>query len=185
MVLVKPDTLLKWHRDLVHRPNVGGRPRIEAELEDLIVRLARENPRMGFDKIQGELLKLGYELDRSTVRNVMRRHHLPPAPERSRSSWRTFLNHYRTQMLAGDCFTIETITLHTVYVLFFIEMGSRPVHLAGCTTTPDNAWVTQQARQLLWRLSAGPATMRFLVHDHDTQFSAAFDNVFVCEGLEI
>jgi hypothetical protein len=103
MLLVKPDTLLKWHRDLVrrkwtfHRRSVGGRPRIKAELEDLIVRLARENPRMGFDKIQGELLKLGYEADRSTVRNVIRRHPLPPSLKRGRSSWRSFLNHYRTQ----------------------------------------------------------------------------------------
>lgn len=135
-----------------------------AELEALIVRLARENPRMSFDKIQGELLKLGYAVDRSTVRNVMRRHHFPPAPERGRSSWRTFLNHYRMQMLACDFFTIETIGLQTLYVLFFIELGTRCVHLVGCTTTPDSAWVTQQARQLLWQLSDEPVKMRFLIH---------------------
>ncbi|MHB8629899.1 MAG: helix-turn-helix domain-containing protein [Aggregatilineales bacterium] len=92
VLLVKPDTLLRWHRDLVRgkwifkRSKVGGRPRLEAEVEALIVRLARENPRMGYDKIQGELLKLGYELDPTTVRNVMRRHHLPPAPQRGRGS---------------------------------------------------------------------------------------------------
>lgn len=191
VLLVKPETLLRWHRDLVRRkwtfqrPNLGGRPRIDAELEALIVRLARENPRMGFDKIQGELLKLGHEIDRITVRNVMRRHHLPPAPERGRSSWRTFLNHYRTQMLACDFFTIETVTLQTYYVLFFIEMGSRRIHLTGCTRTPDSAWVAQQARQLMWRLNDEPSKMRFLIHDHDTKFSAAFDNIFVSEGLEI
>ena len=150
VLLVKPDALLKWHRDLVRakwafqRPNVGGRPRLEPDLEALIIRLAHENPRMGYDKIQGELLKLGYEVDRSTVRNVMRQHHLPPAPERGRSSWRTFLNHYRAQMLACDFFTIETISLHTLYVLFFIELGSRRVYLAGCTPVPDSAWVSQQ-----------------------------------------
>jgi putative transposase len=111
LVLVQPETLLKWHRDLVRRkwifrrPNKGGRPRLGAELEALIVRLARENPRMGHDKIHGELLKLGYTVDPSTVRNVMRRHHLPPAPKRGRSSWRTFLKHYRTQMLACDFFS--------------------------------------------------------------------------------
>jgi transposase InsO family protein len=191
VLLVKPDTLLKWHRELVRRkwtfqrPNRGGRPPIEAELECLIVRLARENPRMGFDKIQGELLKLGNAVDRSTVRNVMRRHHLPPAPERGRSSWRTFLNHYRTQMLACDFFTIETITLRTLYVLFFIELGSRRVYLAGCTATPDTAWVAQQARQLMWDLRDEPVKMRFLIHDHDAKFSTAFNNVFVSEGLEI
>ncbi|MEP7289668.1 MAG: integrase [Chloroflexota bacterium] len=191
LLLVKPDTLLKWHRELVRRkwttqrPKVGGRPRIGEELETLIVRLARENPRLGFDKIQGELLKLGFEVDRSTVRNVMRRHHLPPAPERGRSSWRTFLKHYRAQMLACDFFTVETIDLQTLYVLFFIEMGSRRVHLAGCMAMPDSAWVTQQARQLVWHLTDCPQMMRFLIHDNDTKFSAAFDNIFASEGIEI
>src|SRR5512143_1621636 len=96
LVLAQPETLLKWHRDLVRRkwtfqqPNKGGRPRLDAELEALIVRIARENPRLGHDKIHGELLKLGYSVDPSTVGNVMRRHHLPPAPKRGRSSWRTF-----------------------------------------------------------------------------------------------
>lgn len=101
VLLVKPDTVLKWHRDLVRRKwtfkpgNGGGRPRIEPEVEALIIRLARENPRMGYDKIHGELLKLGYALDPTTVRNVLRRHHVLPAPRRGGSSWRTFLNHYR------------------------------------------------------------------------------------------
>ena len=158
LVLVQPETVLKWHQELVRRkwsfrqPRKGGRPRLDAELEALIVRLARENPRLGFDKIHGELLKLGYTLDPSTVRNVMRRHHLPPAPKRGRSSWRTFLKHYRAQMLACDFFTIETVTLQTLYVLFFIELGTRRVHLAGCTTNPDSTWVSQQARQLVWEL---------------------------------
>jgi putative transposase len=187
MVLVKPETVLKWHRELVRRkwtfqrPNVGGRPRLDADLEALIVRIARENPRMGYDKIQGELLKLGYDVDRISVRNVMRRHHLPPAPRRGRSSWRTFLKHYRQQILACDFFSIETIALQTLYVLFFIELDSRRVHLAGCTSTPDNTWVTQQARQL----TDTPQPMRYLIHDHDTKFSAAFDAVFVSEGIEI
>src|SRR5258706_1361006 len=191
LLLVKPDTLLKWHRELVRRkwtfqsPDVGGRPRIDAELEMLIIRLVRENPSIGLTKIEDELLKLGYVVDRTTIRNVMRRHHLPPAPQRGRSSWRTFLNHYRTQMLACDFFTVETVTLQTVYVLFFIEMGSRRVHLAGCTTTPNSGWVTQQARQFLWCLGDESSSMRFLMHDHDTKFTAAFDNVFVSEGFEI
>ena len=191
LLLVKPDTLLKWHRDLVRRkwtfqsPNAGGHPRIDSALEALIVRLVRENPRSGLTKIADELLKLGYAVDRTTIRNVMRRHHLPPAPERGRSSWRTFLNHYRTQMLACDFFTVETITLQTIYVLFFIERSSRRIHLAGCTATPNSGWVIQQARQLLWHLSDESASMRFLIHDRDTKFAAAFDNVFVSEGLEI
>ena len=182
LLLVKPDTLLRWHRDLVRgkwtfkHAKVGGRPCLDAEVEDLIIRLARENPRMGYDKIQGELLKLGYKVDPTTVRNIMRRHHLLPAPRRGHSSWRTFLKHYRRQMLACDFFTIETIRLQTIYVLFFIEMGSRRVHLAGCTAAPDTAWVTQQARNFVWQLAdMKPPPMQFLIHNHDTKFSAAFD----------
>jgi putative transposase len=127
-LLFKPDTLLKWHRDLVHRkwtfkpPDSGGRPPIDPEVEHWIVRLARENPRWGYDRIQGELLKLGFTLDPKTVKNVMRRHHLPPAPQRGASSWRTFLGHYKHQMLACDFFTVETLWLKTIYVLFFIEL---------------------------------------------------------------
>ncbi len=178
LILVQPETLLKWQRDLVRRkwtfrqPNPGGRPRLDAELEALIVRLARENPRMGYDKIHGELLKLGYTVDPSTMRNVMRRHQLPTAPKRGHSSWRTFLNHYRTQMLACDFFTVETITLQTLYVLFFIELGTRRVHLTGCTAHPDSVTDTAQP-------------MRFLIHDRDTKFTASFDRGFVFEGLEI
>ena len=191
LVLVQPETLLKWHRDLVRRkwtfrqPNPGGRPRLEAGLEGLIVRLARENPRMGYDKIHGELLKLGYTLDPSTVAKVMRRHHLLPAPKRGRSSWRTFLNHYRTQMLACDFFTVETVTLQTLHILFFLELGTRRVHLVGCTAHPDSAWVTQQARQLVWELAETPQPMRFLIHDRDAKFTASFDQVFVSEGIEV
>jgi putative transposase len=164
---------------------VGGGPRLEAELEALIVRLARENPRMGYEKIQGALLKLGYVVHQTTIRNIMRRHHLPPAPKRGSSSWRTFLAHYREHILACDFFTVETIGLQTLYVLFFIELGSRRVHLAGCTPRPDSAWVTQQARQCVWNLTEQPSSIRFLIHDRDTKLSAAFDNVLTSEGVEI
>ena len=124
-------------------------------MEALIVRIARENPRMGYDKIQGELLKLGVKIHPSTVKNILHRHNLLPAPQRGCSSWRTFLKHYWQQMLACDFFTVETVRLETLYVLFFIELGSRRVHLAGCTINPDRAWVTQQARQLVWCLDDG------------------------------
>src|SRR5579859_6616420 len=153
--LFKPAAVLKWHQELVkrkwtfqHRRKVG-RPRLDEELEALIVRLAKENPGLGYEKLQGELGKLGYDVGISTVRDVLQRHHILPAPERdrTRSNWCTFLNHYRTQMLACDFFTIETVFLQTVYVLFFIELGTRRVYLAGCTRHPDVAWITQQARQ--------------------------------------
>lgn len=192
LLLVQPDTLLKWHRQLVRRkwtfqhPHRGGRPRLELDVEALIVRIARENLRMGYDQIQGELLKLGVKVHSSTVKNVLRRHQLLPAPERGRSSWRTFLKHYRQQMLACDFFTVETVRLETLYVLFFIELGSRRVHLAGRTTNPDRVWVTQQARQLIWQLDDEAQTsVRFLIHDRDSKFAGSFDQIFVSEGFEI
>jgi putative transposase len=115
ILLFQPATVLKWHRELVKRKWTFqqrakvGRPRIAAELEALIVRLANENPGLDFEKLQGVLLKLGYDVGISTVRDVLKRHHIPPAPERdrTRSNWRTFLNHYRTQMLACDFFTLQ------------------------------------------------------------------------------
>jgi putative transposase len=117
-----------------------------AELEALIVRLAKENPRWGYDKIQGELLKLGYKLGSTSVRNILKRHRIAPVPHRSTGSWRSFLRHYKDQILACDFFTVETIWFKTIYVLFFIELGTRRIHLAGCTPNPNQTWVTQQAR---------------------------------------
>jgi transposase InsO family protein len=117
---------------------------------------------------------------------VLKRHHILPAPERDRphSSWRTFLNHYRTQMLACDFFTIETVSLQTVYILFFIELSTRRVYLAGCTIRPDSAWVTQQARQVLWQFQDRNQRRRFLIHDRDTKFPRSFETVFAAEGIE-
>lgn len=133
-----------------YRPAVG-RPRIAAELEALILRFAKENPRWGYSKIEGELLKLGYRIGRSTIRDVLKCHHLPAAPERVRqsSTWRTFLRQHQHQLLACDFFTVETLRLQTLYVLFFIEIGTRRIDLAGCTARPTTQWVTQQARQLV------------------------------------
>jgi putative transposase len=118
----------------------------------------------------------------------MKRHGIPPAPQCGRSTWRSFLSHYKEQMLACDFFTIETIWLKTLYVLVFIELGTRRVCFAGCTENPDSSWVTQQARQLTWKLEdeqteAGP--FRFLVHDRDTKFSYSFNRVFASEKMKI
>ncbi len=137
--LFKPDTLLKWHRELVRRKwtfkrqAARGRPPISPDLEALILRLAKENPTWGYGKLEGELGKLGNEIGRSTIRSVLKRKHVPPAPERSKhgSSWRTFLAQYKDEIVACDFFTVETAWLKTLYVLFFIELGSRRVHLAG------------------------------------------------------
>ena len=149
VLIFKPDTVLRWHRELVRRkwtfkpkPSVG-RPKISSELEVLVLQLARENPRWGYDRIEGEVLKLGYSLDRSTIRNLLKQHDIPPSSKRRpKSTWRTFLRHYQHQMLACDFFAVETLWLKTVYVLFFIELGSRRVHIAGCTEHPTSAWRT-------------------------------------------
>ena len=189
--IVKPATLFGWHRQLVRlkwtyrQRNPGGRPRTDREIEQLVVRLAREND-WGFERIEGELLKLGYTVSHETVGNILRRHHIPPAPERETSpSWRHLMTHYKDQLLACDFFTVETLFLQTLYVLVFIEIGSRRVHFAGCTAHPENAWVTQQARQVLWVLENHQPGIRFLIRDNDKKFSQAFDTVFRSEGIDV
>jgi len=149
------------------------------------VRLAKENPRWGYEKIQGELLKLGNKLGVSSVRNTLKRHRVTPVSQRSTGSWGTFLRHYKDQIVACDFFTVETIWLKTIYVLFFIELGNRRIHLTGCTMNPDAAWVTQQARQLVWDLKDSDRDMVFLIHDNDTKFTSSFNSVFCSEGIEI
>jgi putative transposase len=193
ILLFKPDTLLKWHRELVRRKWTFkqqaplGRPSISPELEVVLLRLARENPTWGYGKLEGELGKLGYDIGRSTIKDVLKRKHVPPAPLRGKqgSSWHTFVGHYKNQIIACDFFTVETAWLKTLYILFFIELGSRRVHLAGCTANPTSAWVTQQARQFSWKLEDRTVPARFLIHDRDTKFPAAFDTVLTSENVTI
>jgi transposase InsO family protein len=153
----------------------------------LNVRLARENPRWGYKRIQGELVKLGHRVGRSTIRDVLKREHLPPAPQRSRRgpSWRSFCHHYREQVLACDFFVVETALLRSIFVLFFREVRTRKVYLAGCTPHPTSAWVAQQARNLVWPIQDGALPVTVLVHDRDGKFPAAFDRVFASEGLQV
>ena len=193
VILFKPDTLLKWHRELVRRKwtfkkkAALGRPPISPELETLLLRLAKENPTWGYGKLEGELGKLRYAIGRSTIKDVLKRKRVPPAPERGKhaSSWRTFLAHYQDQIVACDFFTVETAWLQTLYILFFIELGSRRVRLAGCTANPTSAWVTQQARQFSWMIQDRTVPARVLIHDRDTTFPAAFDAVFTSEDVTI
>jgi putative transposase len=121
-----------------------------------VLRLARENPRWGYQRIVGELLGLGITVSATTVRKILRQSGFGPAGERAGLSWRSFLRAQATSMLAVDFFTVETVSLRRLYVLFFIELGSRRVHLAGCTANPTGAWVTQQARQFAWTLAERP-----------------------------
>jgi transposase InsO family protein len=188
--LVKPETLLRWHRRLVagawtypHRG--GGRPPLDEQVQQLIVRLAGENPRWGYQRIQGELLRLGVQVSATAIRETLRRHGLDPAPRRTPTTWRRFLRQQAAGILACDFFTVDTVWLRRLYVLFFIELDTRRVHLAGVTTNPNGAWVAQQARNLLLVLGEQGRRVQFLLRDRDTKFCRAFDDLFRSEGAEV
>ncbi len=191
--LFKPETLIGWHRALVRRKwtfkqgRKPGRPPIDREQETWILQVARDNPTLGYDKLEGELRKVGVDVSATTIRTVLLRHGVPPASERSRqgSSWRTFLNHYKEQFLACDFFTVERLTLQTLYCLFFIEHGTRRVYFAGCTTHPNQHWMTQQARQMTWELEERDSPMMYLIRDHDSKFTQSIETVFEASGIEI
>jgi len=187
--VVTPATLLRWHRRLVARrwsySGRIGRPPVGGEIRELVLRLARENPRWGYQRIAGEINGLGLKVSATTVRKILREERLGPVGERSGLSWRTFLRQQGRSMLAVDFFTVETISLQRLYVLFFIELHSRCVHLAGCTANPSGAGVTQQARQFAWKLEERPSPFRFLIRDRDAKFARSFDAVFASAGIEI
>jgi hypothetical protein len=185
---VRPQTLLGWHRRLVRRRNARrppGRPAVSPELREVAVRLARENPRWGYRRIVGELAGVGRRVSATTVAKILRQAGVSPAGARAELSWREFLRAQAASMIACDFFTVETLWLGRLYVLFFIELGTRRVHLAGCTPNPDGAWTVQQARQLAWSLPERSRPMRFLIRDRDSKFSGAFDEVFRTEGVAI
>ena len=184
---VRTETLLRWHRRLLagtwtYSHHQIGRPPLDDEVQQLIVRLARENPRWGYQRIKGELQRLGVQVSATTVRTILRRRGLDPAPRRMATNWRAFLRQQAAGIVACDFFTVDTIWLHRLYVLFFIEVGTRRVHLAGVTAHPDGAWVTQQACNLL-PLEHRP--LQFLIRDRDAKFTRAFDDVFRSEGAEV
>jgi putative transposase len=188
VLLVSPQTLLRWHRELVrkkwsYRRCLPGRPPLDPAVRELIVRLARENPRWGCVRVQGELRKLGIRVGATTIRSILRRCDLGPAPRRGGPSWREFLRAQAQGMAACDFFTVETAALRTLYVLFWIELGSRRVHLAGVTANPDSAWVTQQARNLA--IDERLENVRYLLHDRDAKFSGPFDEVMRSEGVRV
>jgi transposase InsO family protein len=187
--LVTPTTLLRWHRRLVARrrtyPGRTGRPPLGDEIRDLVLRLSRENLRWGYQRIAGEINGLGLKVSATTVRKILHEAGVGPAGQRSGPSWRAFLRQQALSKLAVDFFTVETISLQRLYVLFFIELGSRRVRLAGCTANPTGAWVAQQARQFAWTLHNPPSRFRFLIRDRDSKFTRSFDAVFVSEGIRV
>jgi transposase InsO family protein len=150
-----------------------------------VVRLAKENPRWGYRRIQGELLKLGVRLAASTIARIMKDLGLGPAPRRRGPTWRKFLRTQASSIVATDFFHVDTVLLKRLYVLFFIELDRRRIWITGVTAHPHAAWVTQQARNVTGDLADADITLKFLVRDRDTKYVASFDEVFKAEGIQI
>ena len=185
---VRPETLLAWHRRLVKRKwtynGHRGRPR-KRGLRALVKRLAEENPTWGYRRISGELRHLGMEVSASTVWRVLKELGIDPAPRRTGPTWSAFLRSHAQDILACDFFTVDTVLLKRLYVLFFIEIASRRVHLGGVTASPDARWTTQQARNFTMSLQDGSKRFAFLIHDRDSKFGGSFDEVLANEGIRV
>jgi putative transposase len=188
--LVTPATVLRWDRRLVPRSGPtrtrSGRLPLDDTIAALIARMARENPTWGYQRIQGELLKLGDRVGASTIRRILKLRRIPLAPLRSTdTSWRRFLRAQAATLLAVDFFHVYcAITLKRIYVFFALEVRSRYVHILGTTSHPTGAWTTQQARNLLWDLDDRTASFRFLVRDRAGQFTTSFDAVLAGAGID-
>jgi transposase InsO family protein len=193
--IVKPDTILAWHRKLVAQKFDGsrkrqapGRPTIDAELEALVVQLAQENGAWGYDRIVGALANLGYTISDPTVGNILKRHGISPAPKREKTTtWHEFIRAHMDVLVATDFFSAEMWTwsgLVTYYVLFFIHLGSRKVHVAGVTPHPNAAWMMQMARNVTMEEWGFLAPGQYLMHDRDSKFCPAFQQIIEAAGIK-
>jgi putative transposase len=189
---VQPETVLGWHRDLVRRRWAAyrdrpsrGRPPLSEECRELILRMARENSSWGYFRIRGELLKLGYTVSATAIRSILRRAHIPPAGRRSELSWKQFLAAHGETLVATDFFSVDTVFFKRLYVLMFVHLGSRRVLSAACTSQPNAAWVTQQARNLSWQVEEEGIKLTQVIHDHDRKYSGGFDSIFRSDGARV
>jgi transposase InsO family protein len=193
--IVTPETILAWHRKLIAKKFDGsqhrkapGRPKVDQELEALVVRMAQENRSWGYDRIVGALAHLGYTISDQTVGNILKRQGIPPAPERKKTTtWKEFIRTHMAVLVATDFFTAEVWTLSglvTYYVLFFIRLGTREIHVAGVTPHPDERWIVQVARNLTMEEWGFLSPGQYLIHDRDTKFCAAFQQIIADAGVE-
>jgi putative transposase len=193
--VAKPDTLLAWYRTLIASEFDGskfrkfwGRPRVDQETERLVVRMAKENPGWGYDRIVGAVANLGHRLSDQAVGNILRRHDIPPAPRRKQAtSWKDFIRAHMAVLVATDFFTVEVLKLTgltTYYVLFFIHLESRRVSLGGMTPYPDHEWMEQQARNMTMEEWGFQTNCQYLLHDRDTKFCASFRELIASGGVE-
>src|SRR5712692_10140936 len=186
--IVKPDTILGWHRKLVAQKFDGsahrqapGRPPIDPELEALVVRMAQENRSWGYDRIVGALANLGYTVSDQTVGNILKRHGIPPAPARKQTTtWKEFIRTHMDVLVSTDFFTAEVWTLGglvTYYVLFFIHLGSRQIHVAGMTPHPNETWMMQVARNVTMEEWGFLSPGQYLIHDRDGKYCPTFQQI--------
>jgi putative transposase len=194
--LVTPDILMRWYRQLIARKFDGsqhrqrlGRPPVAEEIERLTVQMAEENPRWGYRRIQGALANLGHRIDAITVRNILRRHHMEPAPQRRKAGmcWTQFLKLHWEALAATNFFTVEVATWHglaTYYVLVVMELATRRVEIAGITSHPTDAFMVQCARQLTDPLEGFLLGKGYLLHDRDTKYTQTFDACLKDSGIE-
>ncbi len=191
-LLVKTETVLGWHRALVRRKWAAyrgrprrGRPPISSEVRRLVIRMARENPSWGYFRLRGELLKLGHTVAATTIRSVLIAAGIPSAPRRLGLTWRQFLKAHAESVIAADFFSVDTAFFRRLYVLYFVHLSTRRILAASCTAEPTEAWVTQQARQLSWRLEDEGIQFGYLIHDRDKKFAPKSDQVFKSAGARV
>ena len=191
-LLVRPETVLRWHRDLIarqqarrSRPHRVGRPRTVRSIRRLVLRLARENSTWGYRRIHGELLVLGVKVAASTVWEILHQAGVDPAPERTSSTWAAFLRSQAHAVIAADFFETTTLTGATMYVLAVIEHATRRVRILGVTAHPTAVWVTQTARNLIMDLEDAGCQVRYLIRDRDGKYPALFDHVLADAGIGV